>query len=488
MKRGQKTMMGLLSLTLGLVWVAPPVKAEPAVTVTPSSVTVVGTQCPVFFNCPPVKRHLLVQTNQAIANLKILSLDLNRADGATVLPATAIRPILTATSVQPNQPLTVPVQFDLSVAHSGEFSGVLLAIYSDGQLTVPVIVRVKDHWLWPLLVLLLGVGVGIGVSAYRTEGRNRDEIVVQVGRIRTQIKADPELAKSFLVKIDGYLIEVETALTNKRWEQAQQAVAQAQTVWDKWRKGREDWLALIKSLASLGNSLENLNNPDAPYVQTVRTQLENIERQVSDKESPQQLSEDLINLRQQLVRYLQGQAKVNQFDNLRNELTELAPEEDKSLRRISKSLQQELDSLSPTDLEAFKTWQQKVEDEIDRIDQTIKQHAGNEGARGQLLITARDFDDTSPSRLPDPVPDARPLQLNPVQAARNLIVFNWIGYAIAVILLAGAGFGQLYVAQPTFGANRWTDYFALLAWGFGAEATRDAITKVVRDWKLPGLS
>ena len=295
----------------------------------------------VFFNCPPVKRHLLVQTNQAIANLKILSLDLNRADGATVLPATAIRPILTATSVQPNQPLTVPVQFDLSVAHSGEFSGVLLAIYSDGQLTVPVIVRVKDHWLWPLLVLLLGVGVGIGVSAYRTEGRNRDEIVVQVGRIRTQIKADPELAKSFLVKIDGYLIEVETALTNKRWEQAQQAVAQAQTVWDKWRKGREDWLALIKSLASLGNSLENLNNPDAPYVQTVRTQLENIERQVSDKESPQQLSEDLINLRQQLVRYLQGQAKVNQFDNLRNELTELAPEEDKSLRRISKSLQQE---------------------------------------------------------------------------------------------------------------------------------------------------
>jgi hypothetical protein len=38
MKRGQKTMMGLLSLTLGLVLVAPPAKAEPAVTVIPSSV------------------------------------------------------------------------------------------------------------------------------------------------------------------------------------------------------------------------------------------------------------------------------------------------------------------------------------------------------------------------------------------------------------------------------------------------------------------
>jgi hypothetical protein len=488
MKRGQKTMMGLLSLTLGLVLAVPPVKAEPAVTVIPSSLTVVGTQCPAFFNCPPIERQLLIQTNQAIANLKILSLDLNRTDGATVVPATVIRPILTASSVQPNQPLTVLVQFDLSVAHSGEYSGVLLAVYSDGQLTVPVIVRVKDHWLWPLLVLLLGVGVGIGVSAYRTEGRNRDEIVVQVGRIRTQIKADPELAKSFQLKIDGNLIEVETALTNKRWEQAQQAVVQAQAVYDKWRKGREDWLALIKSLASLKNNIEELNNPHAPYVETVRTQLENIERQASDKDSPQQLSEDLINLRQQLVRYLQGQAKVNQFDTLRNELTELAPEEDKSLRRISQSLQQELDSLSPTDPEAFKTWQHKIEDQINKIDQMIKQQQGKEEGRGQLLITARGFNDTEPYKLPDPVPDARPLQLNPMQASRNLIIFNWIGYGIAVILLAGAGFGQLYIAQSTFGANRWTDYFSLLAWGFGAEATRDAITKVVRDFKLPGLN
>jgi hypothetical protein len=26
-----------------------------------------------------------------------------------------------------------------------------------------------------------------------------------------------------------------------------------------------------------------------------------------------------------------------------------------------------------------------------------------------------------------------------------------------------------------------------MAWGFGAEATRDAITKVVQSWNLPGL-
>ncbi|MBR8836936.1 MAG: hypothetical protein DSM106950_23755 [Stigonema ocellatum SAG 48.90 = DSM 106950] len=45
---------------------------------------------------------------------------------------------------------------------------------------------------------------------------------------------------------------------------------------------------------------------------------------------------------------------------------------------------------------------------------------------------------------------------SPKQAARNVYWFNWLSYAIAVGLLAGA--------------------------------TRDAITKVVRDWKLPGFT
>jgi len=28
-------------------------------------------------------------------------------------------------------------------------------------------------------------------------------------------------------------------------------------------------------------------------------------------------------------------------------------------------------------------------------------------------------------------------------------------------------------------------HFVLMAWGFGAEVTRDSVTKVVKDWKLP---
>ncbi|MBE9212835.1 hypothetical protein IQ247_09040 [Plectonema cf. radiosum LEGE 06105] len=484
MKRSQKTMISLFMLTLGFVLAASPAQAEAKVTLNPSSLTVVGTQCPAFFKCPPVKRNLLVKTNEVITDLQVITLDLNRADSTTIVPTSAIRLALPNQSVQPKQPLTFPVEFDFNKIRSGEYSGQLLVVYDNGELSVPVIVRLKDHWFFPLLVLLLGVGLGIGVSAYRNDGMPRDEIIVQVGRIRTQIQADPELAQSFQGKIARHLIDVETTLTNKRWDEAQKAVVQAQAVWDKWRKEREDWLALVNYLSELFDSLESLNS-NAPYVQEVRSQLENAKRQAADKEATQKFREDLDRLRQQIAWYKQSQAKLDQFNTLRNELTQLVPDKDEFLRRISQGLQNDLDQLSPTDKKFTDDWHQKVNNAIDELDKEIKQQSVTETKDTQ--ITARDANYTTPPTLPNPVPEVISAQTNSKQAARNIYWFNWLSYAIAVGLLAGAGFGQLYANQPMFGANGPSDYFSLLAWGFGAEASRDAIAKVVRDWKLPGL-
>jgi hypothetical protein len=272
MKRSQKTMMSLFVLTLGLLLATSSAKAEPKVTLNPSSLTVVGMQCPIFLECPPVKRNLLIQTNEAISNLQVVTLDLNRADSTAVVSATAISPTLSTKSLQPKQTVTVPVELNFNQIRSGEYSGQLLVIYDKGELSVPTILRLKDHWVLPLLVLLVGVGLGIGVSGYRSDGIPRDEIVVQVGRIRTQIQADSELAQSFQGKIAGYLIDVETALAAKRWDDARQAVTQAQTVWDKWRKERDNWIALANSLSELVVSLKSLDDK-LPYVQAVRALL-----------------------------------------------------------------------------------------------------------------------------------------------------------------------------------------------------------------------
>lgn len=92
-----------------------------------------------------------------------------------------------------------------------------------------------------------------------------------------------------------------------------------------------------------------------------------------------------------------------------------------------------------------------------------------------LYRTLGDMAQRESRKFHHPVPEVTSAQPSPKKAARNIYWFNWLSYAIAVALLAGAGFRQLYANQPIFGANDWSDYFSLLAWGFVAEATRDAI-------------
>ena len=41
--------------------------------------------------------------------------------------------------------------------------------------------------------------------------------------------------------------------------------------------------------------------------------------------------------------------------------------------------------------------------------------------------------------------------------------------------------------NETFGERPFGDYFSLLAWGFGAEASREAIANAVAGWGLSGL-
>jgi hypothetical protein len=63
---------------------------------------------------------------------------------------------------------------------------------------------------------------------------------------------------------------------------------------------------------------------------------------------------------------------------------------------------------------------------------------------------------------------------------RRLQLFSFAGYLTTIVFLAGTGFNQLYLERSTFGADGLRDYFALLAWGFGAEATRSAVTNALR--------
>ena len=66
----------------------------------------------------------------------------------------------------------------------------------------------------------------------------------------------------------------------------------------------------------------------------------------------------------------------------------------------------------------------------------------------------------------------------------RLAAFAWGSVILALFLLVLVGFNELYAKNATFGAVWLTDYLGLLAWGFGAEATRASVTSLVQGWGL----
>jgi hypothetical protein len=481
-------------LMLALVLTSTPVLAQQTeITIAPEQLNnIVGMRGSVL------SRRVFVQTPQPINQVQLIPPDLNQANGiqvlsqeAVLIPATSVRQSnsllakyecksSTITKIAANQgknEVILPICVDLSKAPSGEFSSRLRLSYQGGESFVPITVKVKDFWLLPLAVLLVGTGMGIAVSAYRSQGKPRDEILVRVGRLRAEMQEDTELVKapSFQGQIEAHLYDVKVGLQGDKLEAAQSGIEQAEQVWAKWIKGRADWLNQFAYWEELNQRLQDLN-PNIPYVQTVRREMEAVSAEASGLEGPDKLRDRLDELAGQINRFLQVQALVKQ---LRDLLGQIPSEEKANWESKILAWERRINRIQPSELMRDGTLVEEMEGAIAEMSQLVAQTSGTSGmAKGILSIPHL-----------APAPSACPLswERQVSGAGMRLRWFTGVSYAIALVFLTGAGFNQLYVDNPTFGANPWKDYFALLAWGFGAEATRDSITKMIQGWGLPGL-
>jgi len=481
--------IGLLVASLELL--APTsANAQGQVVAEPAQVTVSGMRGTV------ATRNIVLQTDTPINNLQLIPLDLNRSDGDSIFPAQAIsveKPSVSST----NQNLMMTlVKFDLNkVLRSGEFSGKLWFSYQNGEQVIPVTIKVKDHWFLPLLILLIGSALGISVSIYRNQGRPRDEILVRVSQVRLQMQDDADFLKfeAFKARVETHLIDVKMALQGERWDEAKKAVQQAELVKSKWLKGRADWLAQLGYADEIKQQLQDLER-SAPFVQTVHRSLEDALRDAPDLDSPVQLRDRLQELAEQVNSYLSLQAKIKQLHSLSEELS---VEQAKNWQPKVQNLEQRIESLQPADLTKDANLRNEVEGAIAEITELLSQEADmvdpteldfGVNVTGAIAkgVQIRDII----INLLGPAPSTSLVSWEEQASGANvrLKVFTVTSYIIAIVFLAGAGFSQLYVDKPTFGDNPWKDYFALMAWGFGAEATRDAVTKVVQGWSLPGLN
>lgn len=446
--------------------------AQVETTIQPTQITIAGNRIE-----KQPSRQIFVQTNSPIQDLQVLALDLNSRDGITIFPASGIISNKSNWQTIRSNQIIVPVGFDLSQASSsGEYLGNLRLTYTGGELTLPITLQIKDWWLPPLLVLFLGTGLGILVSVYRAQGRPRDEVLVRIGQLQTQMQEDIEFVKitAFKQYIEGCLIEVKMDLQTEKWEQAIAILEQAENIWKRWVKGRSDWLQQFDYCQQIRQQLEDKNPNDLE----VKSILRNLEATINDApelETPEQFRERLEKIYQQMNQLV----LENQKQDLKALIAEIPLDKRSSILPQFQQLEAKIAAESPANFTQFKRLTAELNDLKEQVEQLHDQSSPRSGISKNLLGSGG-ISSPPQTRSTISTPET-------TKAGVRLKLFTGTSYAIAVIFLAGAGFSQLYIDNPTFGANPWKDYFALMAWGFGAEATRDAITKVVQSWNLPGL-
>lgn len=457
----------------------------------PDRLAIAGQRC-LFdrWDCQPGQRQLLLRAEATLDGVRVQALDLEATGAAAVVPATAIRAQLAADRLEPLQPLPVVVTVDWRGVASGEFVGSLLVTHAAGLRPIPVTVTVKDHWLPPLLVLVLGLSVGIATTAYRQEGQARDRVLVQAGRLRSELRADaalaaageqPSIAGAFARAVQGELIEVESALANQRWAAAQAAVAAAQGMGDRWRQGRADWLAQSEHAARLQQRLEE-EDPEGqiPSLERVRWQLDQVQRGAAQVATPLELSEQLRAVQASFERFLQGRGELER----RPPTARLASEQQRAWQQTWQGLEAELHNLPLDSPEELRAWRDRLRQAQQDLNAALSQAAS---PAAETIATTRSADLAALGAALRPVPVAvsavKALAGESPGARWRLWAFQGMSYVVTFAVLLGAGYSQLYAARPTFGAGGVADYAALLAWGFGAEATRESLAKVLQAWQ-----
>ena len=533
----------LMTIMLLSALIATPIDAQGAITVEPNQLTLAQRRGAV------VERTLFIQTEAALENVRVIALDLNSKKGGAQIPGTAITIEYEDGTLAAGERRQVPVRFDLDQIPAGEYRGDLRITYADGSLAVPITIAVKDPPWLPLITLIAGVALGIGVSTYRARGRPRDIVMVRLGQIRTQMKADHDLqtlGSPFEARIESELTEAEIGLEAQQWTDAQQAIDRAYTLWSQWRKSRPDWIAQLRVYERLTDRLEEIGT-DTVYISELHQKAEDSYRDIPDLADPEEFRSQLASLIDKAEAFLKIQGRIRILDTLstaasaqaevfrntlgmldplasdfepqrtalkseieqaitqarrtqlrrqveqyRDVITHLPEETQPKIEDKLQTLREEIEALEPGDEADYVRTLNRVTGLMDEIPVPVTRRgtALEDSGTGELGFPpgvpkpgAKDLE-TDRMAITLPAVRVKSLEEQIGHAGRRLRWFTWITYGLAVALLALAGFVEIYEGQNTFGSAGVADYFTLLAWGFGSEATRSAVATMIQGWGI----
>lgn len=472
--------------------------AQNAPTARPTAFNIVGTKG------TTEQRTLVLRLPQASSTpINIYTFDLYNADSTIVFPSSAIKIPEMERATQTNEFVSIPITFDLTQLDlpSGEFTGELLLIYDDGELPIPVLVRVKDNWPLPLVLLVLGVVLGMAVSSYSSGGRLSDEVTVKLDQLQAQIRQYRDIARPFADRAEMFIVDARNANDAKQLEAAQQAASRARLIWSKWYRQKTEWHSHLIYYNTLIKQIDKeLAQSSTRYIQTIKYELDDLIRTAPDFPDPASFQRRLRAIAKQLRDY--GQMR-DQFAQLKEAVAKryqrLSKDEQKEFDENMVGLEKDIRTITPDEEGGINTVTTNIQKVLRRLNTLISttyipvtkgiSDTTSEAEQPQTTVRSGLTFIPEPTTVPDPSHHHRSnlpswflilmKQFWP-DADGRLRGFYFLSYFISVVVLASGGFHELYIAKNTFGSNFWGDYFALLAWGFGAEATRNTVTQVVR--------
>lgn len=424
--------------------------------------------------------------DQEGSTLKAAVSDLRRADSAASISADEIAIEPAELEIPEDAPEQIQLTIDLAnTSASGEFTGALYLYTDDGRQVVPLTVRVKAAPWWPWHFMIVGVGLGAWLSIYKAEGQSRDELLVQVSRLQNRMDSDHKLHQDFRTSINTKLEGTVSAIEDKDWGKAKTEVAAAKDLWRVWLEFRDDWVTQLSYGDQRRKDLSKAQDFTI-YMQSVKDTLDGIYRKLRTGQylNPEVLREEFSTVRNQLSFYRTAKALLDQLKEDRHQLSD---KRDNIWLNVLERLERKLNNLEPTSEKEQKAWYLSFEDAQQKLKTEIaaEQNAVDEYAVSLIIQGRSGAIETKADPVP-PVPVVTTFQLGPgIKAQRNLWWFNQTNRAVAIIFLAWLGMTALYSSKPTFGADPMRDYLAILAWGFGAELTRESVVKATQSLGLP---